>query len=64
MQEWSMKIDKLIEDEKDIKSQLPDHAQYTPIRMQLDAIIRDLRERKKEALMLWRQVNRNPEITP
>ena len=64
MQEWSRKIDQLIEDEKDVKAQLPSHPRFTPMRIKLDIEIAGLRTMKKEALLLWREVKRNPEIVP
>lgn len=64
MDEISKQIDRVIEEEKDIKSQLPDHPRFTMIREDLDRQIRDLRWTKKTALRLWREVKRDPKITP
>ncbi len=62
--EISKKIDEVIEQEKEIKASLPLHERFTPIREQLDAEIRNLRWIKKKALTLWREIKRDPKITP
>ena len=64
MDKWSHDIDEIIEKEKAIKSQLPEHPRYTEIRKELDREISALRKVKKEALTYWREIKRNPKITP
>jgi hypothetical protein len=64
IEELSKAIDKVIEAEKDIKARIPDHPRYTPMRMQLDAEIKNLRWLKKIALKEWREEKRNPIIQP
>ncbi|KKL94854.1 hypothetical protein LCGC14_1860440 [marine sediment metagenome] len=60
----SKKIDQVIEEEKAIKAELSDHPRYTPMRVKLDNNIRNLRWTKKTALKLWREIKRDPVITP
>lgn len=57
-------IDAVIEKEREIKSQLPNHQRWTPMRMQLDQEIKRLRWMKKVALKEWLEEKRNPMITP
>ena len=64
MDEMSKKIDKVIEQEQEIKALLPQHERFTPIRDELDRKIRELRWLKKTALRLWREAHQNPTITP
>ncbi len=64
MDEISKHIDKVIEEEKDIKKRLPNHPRYTKVRLELDIQIRNLRWTKKTALKLWREAKRDPVITP
>ncbi len=64
MDEMSKKIDDVIEQEKEIKAQLPAHPRFTPMREELDRRIKELRWLKKSALKLWREAKRNPVIKP
>lgn len=63
MQEWSKKIDQIIEEEKSIKADLPNHPRFTSARQELDRKIQGLRTLKKEVMTYWREINRDPEIT-
>ena len=62
--EMSKKIDQVIEEVEEIKSQIPQHARGTEIREKLDEQLRGLRWVKKKALTHWRDLKRNPRITP
>jgi len=62
--ELSRAIDKVIEAEKDIKAKIPSHKRWTPMRIQLDAEIKNLRWLKKTALKEWRKIKCNPIIRP
>lgn len=64
MNRWSKGIDKLIADERKLKAELPEHPRFTNIRREIDAQIVELRRQKKEALLYWRELKRNPKITP
>lgn len=63
-EEFSKEIDLVIEQEKFIKSKIPDHPQYSEIRIKLDIKIKELRRTKKDYLISWREVKRNPVIKP
>jgi len=64
IEELSRAIDNVIEKEREIKSQLPKHRRWTPMRIQLDQEIKRLRWLKKTALKEWREEKRNPKIAP
>lgn len=62
--ELSKAIDKVIEEESKIKSQIPSHPRYSAMRTMLDIDIKRLRWLKKKALEEWREVKRDPKIAP
>lgn len=64
MAEYSKDIDNVIAEERKIKDQLPDHPRFTATRIELDLAIKALREQKKKGLVFWRDLYRNPKITP
>lgn len=64
IEELSKAIDHVIEKEKEIKEQLPNHPRWTSMRIQLDQEIKNLRWLKKKALEEWREEKRNPVIKP
>ena len=64
MDEWSRKIDDIIEQEQELKSKLPDHPRFSQTRIHMDNRIKGLRAIKKEALTYWKEMKRDPRITP
>ena len=64
VEELGKAIDKVIEAEKDIKKKIPSHPRWTPIRIQLDAEIKNLRWLKKISLKEWREIKKDPIIQP